>query len=284
MNHSKMAAASLKLTAMTWSCLILGACGPPAVKEVVPEASTTSGYAPFSASYQGLTQTRIEQTYNDQTDVNEIGMRYHLTVDVLEADSALSATLVLDSITDVSGIGAEDLQARTDSARGTVYEGVLAPNGELLGFTGGDNGGSLAQDLAGRVLESLFPRIPAEGVRAGARWSDTLETTASLGGVDNTVRSLRQHEAIGWTTYAGRRALHIVTSSSYTFSGSDAQASQEFTLNGEGRRHSDFYMGPDGTFLGFVSADTADAEAYLLDAGITIPVHQTRADSLAVIR
>ncbi|UCG86736.1 MAG: hypothetical protein JSW71_23045, partial [Gemmatimonadota bacterium] len=149
---------------------------------------------------------------------------------------------------------------------------------------GGEAGGSLAHEVAERLLEPFFPRIPLAGVRAGDHWADTLETTASLGGVENTVRSLREHRATEWTSYLGQQALHIVTTSSYTFNGSGVQVGQEFTLEGEGRRHSHYYIGRDGVFLGFVSADTADAAAYLTEAGITIPVHQTRADTLAVIR
>jgi hypothetical protein len=273
---------SLTVTGATALSLFLGACGPTASEEIVPEA--TSGYSPFEASYEGVTRARIEQTYNYQTDVNEIGMRYHVTVDVVGADSGLNATLVLDSITDVSGIPAGHIGERTDSARGTTYSGMLAPSGELLGFRGGAGGGSLARELAERVLASFFPRIPATGTRPGAHWADTLETTASLGGVNNTVQSLREHRATEWTTYVGRRALLIVTSSTYTFSGSGVQVGQEFTLEGRGRRHSHFYLRPDGMFLGFIAADTADATAYLTEAGITIPVHQTRADTLALVR
>ncbi|UCG86308.1 MAG: hypothetical protein JSW71_20790, partial [Gemmatimonadota bacterium] len=113
-------------------CLLLPACGPKAGEEIVPE--TASGYRPFSASYEGVTLARIEQTYDHQTDINEVGMSYHVTVDVVQTDSALNARLVLDSIANVSGILAADLPARVDSARGTAYTGVLAANGELLGF------------------------------------------------------------------------------------------------------------------------------------------------------
>jgi len=273
---------SLTVTVAAALGVFLGACGPKATEEVVPEAS--SRYSPFVASYEGVTLASIEQTYNYQTDVNEIGMRYHVTVDVAGPDSGLDATLVLDSITNVSGILADDVGERVDSARGTTYTAMLAPNGELLGFRGGESGGSLARELAERVLQSFFPRIPETGIRPGDHWADTLETTASLGGVENAVRSLREHRATEWTTYVGHRALHIVTSSSYTFSGSGVQVGQEFTLEGEGRRHSHFYLRPDGAFLGFVAADTANATAYLTEAGITIPVHQTRADTLAVVR
>jgi hypothetical protein len=78
--------------------------------------------------------------------------------------------------------------------------------------------------------------------------------------------------------------LLLETTSSYTFSGSGVQVGQEFTLEGQGRRYTSQYLGVDGKFLGLVSADTADAEANLKEAGITIPVHQTRTDTLTIVQ
>jgi hypothetical protein len=274
-----LSAVQLAITAsLFFVCL---ACGSKEVEVVTPEPPR--GYRPFSASYHGITRARIEQTYNNQAEVNNVGMHYYLAVEVAAADSQLNAKLVLDSITEVQGIPAQNLSARTDSALGVQYEGILAPDGTLSDLTGGESGGSLAEELADRVIRPFFPVIPEPGVEPGTTWSDTLQTTASLGGVENSVRALREHRAREWTTYAGQPALLIETTSSYTFTGSGVQVGQEFTLEGEGRRHTSQYLGADGRFLGFVSADTADAAANLKDAGITIPVHQTRADTLTIM-
>jgi hypothetical protein len=274
-------ASDLRITITATLCIMLSACGGQPSEEVAPEAPL--GYQPFAASYEGVTRARIEQTYNELTDVNELGMRYDLTVEVAPAATPFPVTLRLDSISDAWGFIADSLPARLDSARGAAYTAALAPTGQLLDFAGGDSAGSLASELADRLLQSFFPRIPASGLLPGTQWTDTLVTTASLGGVENTVRSLREHHATGWTSYVARPALHIVTNTTYSFTGSGVQVGQPFTLEGEGRRHTHHYVTRDGIFLGLVSADTARAEAHLSDAGITIPILQTRVDTLAIM-
>ena len=272
----------VRLSIAATLCIVSIACGPKEPEVLTPEPPR--GYQPFSASYHGITHARIEQTYNNQAEVNNVRMHYYVAVEVAAADSQLNARLVLDSISEVEGIPHENLSARTDSARGVTYAGVLARDGSISDFGGGESGGSLAKELADRVIKPFFPLIPEHGAEPGVSWTDTLETVASLGGVENNVRSVREHRATEWTTYAGQPALLIETTSSYTFSGSGVQVGQEFTLEGQGRRHTSQYMGVDGRFLGLVSADTADAEANLKEAGITIPVHQTRADTLTIIQ
>lgn len=271
----------VRLTILTATlCCVSVACAPKEPEVVTPEPPR--GYQPFSASYHGITHARIEQTYNNQAEVNHVGMHYHIAVEVVEEGSQLNARLVLDSISEVEGIPHENLPARKDSALGVAYAGVLARDGSMSDFSGGESGGSLAKELADRVIKPFFPLIPENGAEPGVSWTDTLETVASLGGVENAVHSVREHRATEWTTYAGQPALLIETTSSYTFSGSGVQVGQEFTLEGQGRRYTSQYLGVGGRFLGLVSADTADAEANLKEAGITIPVHQTRADTLTI--
>lgn len=267
------------VAAVVW--LIACACGATQrAEEPVPDARTK--YQPFGASYRGVTHSRIEQTFNNRSDVTEVGMRYYVTADVIQSDSLLHANLTLDSIKHVVADQAGAIRAQTDSARGVTYTGTLYQSGRLSDLSGGDGGGSLADELSSRLLAHFFPVLPDDGVEPGIIWTDTLETSAILGGVENTVHAIRQHEATEWTEYGNQTALLIHTTSDYTFSGAGVQVGQSFTLEGRGRRYSHQYLGADGTFLGFVSADTAEAEAHLTEAGIMIPVHQTRADTLTI--
>ncbi|UCD23273.1 MAG: hypothetical protein JSW51_09460 [Gemmatimonadota bacterium] len=261
---------------------LASACGGTTQTADEPAPDPRTRYQPFAASYEGVTHSRIEQTFNEQSDITEIGMRYHLSVEVTESDSGLHATLVIDSITHPIGPQVAAMGPQSDSARGATYGGIMLSNGALSSLTGGEDAGSLADELSSRLLSRFFPLIPDGGVELGAAWIDTIETSATLGGVDNAVRSIRQHEATEWTQYGGQPALLIVTESDYTFSGAGVQAGQAFTLEGQGRRHSRRYITADGRFIGFVSADTAVAEAHLTEAGIKIPVHQARTDTLTI--
>jgi len=269
----------LVVAVIVW--LIASACGVTQ-KAVEPAPDAKTKYQPFGASYRGVTHSRIEQTFNSQSDVTAVGMRYYVTADVTQSDSALHATLAIDSITHVVASQAGTTGAQTDSARGVTYTGTLSQSGALSGLSGGDGGGSLAEELSSRLLARFFPVIPDDGVEPGVIWTDTLDTSATLGGVENTVHTIRRHEATEWTYYGGHPALLIRTVSDYTFSGAGVQVGQAFTLEGHGRRHSHQYLGTNGRFLGFVSADTAEAEAHLTEAGIMIPVLQTRADTLTI--
>ena len=260
---------------------VASGCGP-ATQEETPAPDARIRHTPFAASFVGSSHSRIEQTFSGQSDVTEVGMRYYLAVGLASTDSGLQVTLTIDSVTDVRDQRGTGGATSADSARGIAFTGALSSTGEITGLTTSGMGGSLADELSSRLLARFFPVIPAGGIEVGTVWSDTIETAATLGGVDNTVHNVRQHEVTEWTEFAGYPALLIVTTSGYTFSGAGVQVGQAFTLEGEGRRHWRQYVGADGRFLGFVSADTAEAEAHLIDAGIVIPVFQTRADTLTI--
>jgi len=249
-----------------------------------PAPSLLIGYQPHKAFYVGVTHGQVEQTFNNQIAASEFSLAYYLTVDVVKGEQELGVTLTIDSIADVTGFPGGSLDARIDSSFGTEFTGRLTENGTLEDFTGGESSGSLVQELADRVLQQFFPLIPGTGLGPDMEWTDTLTSEATVGGVKNTVQTVNHSRSTEWTTYGGERALHLETVSDYTFSGSGVQAGQDFSLDGQGRRHSHQYLGERGVYLGFVSADTAHAEAQLTNAGITIPVQQIRADTLSITK
>ena len=82
----------------------------------------------------------------------------------------------------------------------------------------------------------------------------------------------------------GVRAVRVHVRSSYTIVGEGEQGGQPMTLDGSGRRQVDQFLADDGRFLGAISADTAEVEVVLTSLGMIVPVNQTVADTLAVIR
>ena len=239
-------------------------------------------YQPYGAGYRGTTFTWVEQRFDDRATEIRFGLRYFLHAAVTGTQSPLEVEFVIDSI----GLGGRPTagisQAHVDSARGATYHATLSTAGRLSGFSGGEGAGSVATELTDRVLQQFFPLLPDEGVRPGARWADTVDSRMSINGIEHEVLLASSHEALQWTSHAGRRALHILSTSSYTFSGSGTQAGHTFTIEGRGRRHAHKYIGDDGRYLGLVSADTSEGEARVLDLDIVIPIRQTRVDSLSL--
>ncbi len=254
--------------------------GPAATADVAPVDPVVT-YQPAQASYYGTTRGHVEQEVNGQVTKNDFRLRYALTVQVDSADTSLAATMTIDSVPEISGAGFAPEQA--DQLKGASFTATLLPTGELAGFPekATTAGGQLG-DMVTRMLQEFFPKLPEGGAKPGIRWEDTLEASSSVGGVDITRKSVRQHEIVEWTTHAGQRALHIVTLSTYDLTGVGSQFGQDFTLSGQGRQHVHQYLGEHGRYLGRIMADTSDSMVDV-DVGITIPIRQTRTDTLSII-
>jgi len=247
-----------------------------------PVTITRANYQPFGANFRGVSFGRTTQYFDEQPTDTDFGMEYFVRTDVEAMEDGLAATLVLDSALLFDGATAGIPQAQVDSARGTTFRAAMGQDGRLTDFTGGEMSGGLAQELADRVLETFFPILPARGAEAGDMWSDTVETQMVVNGLDNSIRLISEHSAIDWTLHAGERALHILTVTNYTFSGSGTQSGRAFTIDGNGRRHIHKYLSEGGRYLGLVSADTSDGEARITDLDMVIPIHQTRIDTLSI--
>jgi hypothetical protein len=240
-------------------------------------------YRPFTSTYYGVTQGKVQQEFNGQLAASDFGMRFYVSADVAASDENLQSVLVLDSVAQLAGLQGGIVQAQLDSARGATFTGLLSPDGALHSFVGGDSAGSLARELADRFLSRFFPRLPAGGAEPGSEWRDTVETKSRVSGAENSVLLFNHHQAVGWKLHRGERALQITTQTDYTFHGSGVLVGQDFTLQGEGRRHSTHFLAEDGRLLGSFAADTSEAEAHLTAAGLVIPVHQTRTDTLDIV-
>jgi hypothetical protein len=247
-----------------------------------PILVTRANYQPFTANYRGVSFGRTTQYFDEQPTHTDFGFEYFVTTDVTAAAEGLAATLVLDSVNLYDGATGGVSQEHVDSAWGTAFTATMGSDGRLADFSGGEYAGPLAREIADRLLRPFFPIVPGLGAEPGAEWSDTTENRMAVNGLDNAIQMVSQHSASDWTQHAGERALHIVTVSSYTFSGTGDQAGSSFTLDGTGKRHTHRYLSDTGRYLGMVSADTSEGEARITDMEIVIPIHQTRIDSLLI--
>lgn len=246
----------------------------PAAQAAVDDRLT---YGPFAASYRAVSRGQVEQEFGSL----DFRMRLYLRAEVARQDDAFRLMLRVDSVPELEGTG----MPASDAARaaGTTFVGRLSPEGAVLEFGGGDSTVPLVKRLAS-TLRHFFPQLPEGGVRPGLTWTDTTRTQTEAGGITVAVEAVTRYEAVGWTVYGGSRALHVEAVSDYTVSGGGSQGGQEFTIDGTGIRHEHHYLADDGRYLGNTQADTSHSTALVTANGATIPITQTRVDTLTVTR
>ncbi len=264
-------------------CLLLAACGGGTAAAPSPSAAATSiavRYSSFSAQYIATSHSRTEQHLpSGQLSGENVTVRVHFRVRVAESGNGLAVALTIDSVPELLGTGLPVGEAVR--AQGTVFTGRMAATGRIVDFTGGDSSIALVR-LLRTTFRDFFPSIPPGGAVPGARWIDTVQTVNLGGDMEVVIESVLAHEVLGWTDYAGRDALHISTMAQYTLAGSGTQMGQEISLDGTGVRHEHHYLAADGTYLGATAADTSTSIALVVAMDLTIPITQTRVDSLRI--
>lgn len=262
-----------------------GCGGAAAVPEAaaLPEPAIT--YGAFNSHYRAASRGRVEQDYPGAgTTTGGFVLRYDLSVAVTAtAAGHLAARIVVDSVRELSGGALLLPPAAARRVRGLTFTGLLAPTGVLESVTPSDTTSELGQQLGSR-LKDFFPRLPPGGVRAAMVWTDTTSASTQSAGIDLTLQSINRHEAVGWGDHAGQRSLHIATRADYTVSGTGQQNGRHVIIAGTGVRHLDEYLAMSGAYLGMTAADTARMTATVEAVSLSIPITQTRFDTLAVAR
>ncbi len=164
--------------------------------------------------------------------------------------------------------------------RGASFSGQLEADGTIRALSGGDSTVRLLAELA-QELPHFFPRIPPGGVAAGARWSDTTETTSRTGGLPLKLVAVSEHEATAPADTGQTGALTIHTRTTYTFSGEGTQGGQAYSVRGEGRRYAVELLDLTGQYLGLTAADTSTFSISMPALDVSIPGRQTRADTVS---
>lgn len=263
------------------TCAVLAAChGAGNAPEPVPEAPPTLRYAADSAHYLLVSHRTGEQEMQGQVNRQTQRTQYWLGATLAAAEGDTLATrFLVDSVTESGGaFGSGDLT----QVRGAEWTARLAPNGQLLNFDGPSAAGVSSQ-LA-NLLSQFYPRIPEEGLTAGAAWVDTVTGDVDVGGVVLTITAVHHNEAVGPAEFDAVPAFLIRVVSEYTMSGQGSQSGQPLTLDGTGRRHVREYLTPTGHYLGRVAADTSQFDVVLTALGMSIPGRQWRYDTLKVVQ
>lgn len=240
-------------------------------------------YGPSALRYVVSRRLRIDQAFGGQSQTQDLAARAFVSVAVTgPADAAgYPATFTVDSIVPDSSTPRPVAEALT-KVRGLVFAGRLAARGDFQSYATSDTVG--AQTIAQLVgnFRDFLPRIPADGVKLGAAWTDTATVTQRGNGGTVTRHSTGHSQAVGWEDRAGTRSLRIEASATYSLTGSGQNGGQPFQVNGTGTSTARSYVAEDGRFLGGESRDSTTLTVSLPAQGLAIPVTQVLQSSVTV--
>src|SRR2546427_31735 len=136
--------------------------------------------------------------------LGSLGYRASFTVDSVVADSGTPAAVAVTMT----------------RARRLVFDGRLDRRGEFRNPAASDT--ALAQSLIQLLgnFRDFLPRLPAEGLKLGADWTDTLAGTQRGGGALVTRRTIAHSAAAAWEDHGGVHSLRLDIGASYTIQGS----------------------------------------------------------------
>jgi hypothetical protein len=240
-------------------------------------------YGPSAMHYLVYRQLRIQQSFGGQPQRQDLGARVFIGVIITgPADSTgYPATFTVDSILPDSGTP-QPIADILSRVRALVLAGRLAPRGDFQGSTTSDT--ASAQSIAQLVgnFRDFLPRIPAQGVRVGTAWTDTMALTQRGGGGAVTRQATIHSTATAWEEHAGTRSLRIESSATYSLVGSGQNGGQAFEVGGTGTTTARAFIAEDGRFLGGESQDSTSLTVSLPAQGLAIPVTQVLRSTVLV--
>lgn len=259
--------------------------GHPVTPPAPPRPAAALRYGPNAARYLVHRQVHITQTIGGQTQTQDLGARAFLAVALTgPADSVgYPASFKIDSIVADSGTPPPIVDNMV-RVRSLVFMGRVAPRGEFVNATPSDS--TLAQaalQLLGN-LRDFLPRLPAEGLKPGAAWIDTVETVQRPAGAEVSRRSIvHATTAAAWEDHAGARSLRVVSDQTYQVTGSGKNLGQPFDLSGSGTGTGTVFIAADGRYVGGESRDSTALTVRLPVQGMEVPVIQVARTTVAVL-
>ncbi len=160
-------------------------------------------------------------------------------------------------------------QSMADSAKGSNWHGLLAPNGKISGLKSTSK--STATGQLDGLLSLLFPRVKV-GAKVGDSWSDTTDTQTDNDGSSISVRTVTNYSASGNETRNGTKALRIDAAFSSSRTGTINNPQGQMTLDGTGVGKGTYLLGPDGRLLSSESTDNGDLSVVVPQAPQPIPI------------
>lgn len=241
-------------------------------------------YGPAAQRFLVHRQLHIQQALGDQTQAQNVGARIFVATAITgPADSVgYPAIFTVDSIVADSGTP-PPIVDNVSKVRKLVFAGRVAPRGEFVNAIASDS--AVAQSVIQLLgnFRDFLPRLPAEGVKAGAAWTDTVETTQKAGGSEVSRRTITHATAAGWEDRLGTRTVRVDGTQTYRVAGSGKNAGQPFELSGAGTASGVSYLAFDGRYLGGEWQDSTSLTVRLPVQGVAVPVIQVTRTTVAVL-
>jgi hypothetical protein len=228
-------------------------------------------------------QLRREQSFGGQQQHQDLGARFFVGLVITGPADAngYPATFTVDSILSDSGTP-QPIAETMSKVRALVFAGRLAPRGDFQMATTSDS--LSAQGIAELVgtFRDFLPRIPAEGVRVGAAWTDTVALTQRGSSSAVTRHETIHSTAAAWEDRGGTRSVRIESTVTYSMAGSGQNGGQPFEVGGSGTTTARAFIAEDGRFLGGESQDSTSLTVSLPAQGLAIPVTQVLRSTVLV--
>jgi hypothetical protein len=241
-------------------------------------------YGPSAVRYLVHRQLHTQQALGDQTQVQELGVRIFVAMAITgPADSiGYRTTFSVDSM--VADSGTPPLVAdNLVKVRKLVFAGRVVAKGEFVNALPSDS--ALAQSVAQLLgsFRDFLPRLPADGIKPGAVWTDTVETTQKGGDAESSRHAILHANATAGGERAGVPMLHVESSQSYRLTGSGKNAGQPYELAGAGSANGTALIAADGRYMGGESRDSTAYTIRLPVQGVAVPVVQVTRTTIAVL-
>jgi hypothetical protein len=205
----------------------------------------------------------------------------YLRVGLAPDTAGYFATIVLDSIqASVGGVAA--VPDSVIPARGTKWTALLSRDGRLSALKADRS--TTVGDQLGTNLRSLFPSLPAGGVKPGMEWTDTLDVPVRADAFDATERSLTRYRATESDDPRAKKSIKLESTGSYQRRGKGTQYDQQLEMTASGTRTSVHYLNSDGTLASARGSDSGDLTITIPAVGQTVPVKQAGTYTITSLR
>jgi len=223
---------------------------------------------------------RIEQQIESRVDLTAFGQGeqvqaqtfvWFTTVRYADTTGGRVLDAVLDSVQADLGL-AQLPPGAMDSARGTVFHGVLDRWGRVTTLTGTRAG--MLPSLFEAQLKTFHPRVKPDA-RPGEAWTDTLTVTTNTpqGELSTTTVSTFTHG--GTTQYEGGPSTEVQASFTTSVRGSLETPGGPADLEGNGTGTATYHLGTDGLLRGASSTATGNGAIVTGFAPAPIPLATT---------
>jgi len=241
-------------------------------------------YGPSAVRYVVHRRLHIQQALGEQTQAQDIGARIFVTTAITgPADSiGYPATFLVDSIVADSGTP-QPIMDNVNKVRKLVFAGRVAARGEFVNALASDS--ALAQSVVQLLgnFRDFLPRLPIDGLKPGAAWTDTVEASQKGSGSEVSRRTIMLSTAAGWEDRLGTRSVRVAGSQTYRVAGGGKNAGQPFELSGAGTGSGVAYIAADGRYLGGEFQDSTTLTVRLPVQGVAVPVIQVTRTTVAVL-